>query len=167
MTKKRFVILAVILVLSLFWIPAMAGPPQEASGEWYYLPAAPPQTTKIAGGNVFMTISDTGYFTGAIAGEEVDTGSVVIHRNGLWFYLGVVSFAEATVDGRTGGLEMEVIGRRPDAFSEWVGTWRITAATGDLVGLHGEGTWAGPGWNPAFPLEHGVVSYSGNIHFEP
>jgi hypothetical protein len=118
----------------------------------------------VAGGNTFMLIADAGYWNGTITGDEVDTGDIIIHRRGHWQYWGLVSFASATVDGKTGGLEMRVQGRRPDATTDWVGTWLITGGTGGLEGIRGQGTWDGPGWQ-GDPLVHGVVAYSGNIHF--
>ncbi|HET6447427.1 MAG TPA: hypothetical protein VFI27_22925 [candidate division Zixibacteria bacterium] len=167
MKKKLFVVLVVTLALGLLSIQAFAGPPEDASGDWYYIPSAEPVIVKVAGGNAFMTIADTGSWTGTIVGDEVDTGRVIIHRNGAWQYWGDVLFASATVNGKTGGLEMKVFGQRPDATAEWIGTWRITAVTGELEGLHGHGTWDGPGWSPAEPGVHGVVSYSGNVNFRP
>ena len=61
---------------------------------------------------------------------------------------------------------MDAIGDRPDAASDWRGTWIITSGTGDLEGLRGHGTFWGPGWLPPdggsdeCPEGMGVVYYS-------
>jgi len=159
--KKRLFVLLVVAVAS---VPALADPPEEAHGFWYYLPTYQ-AVDKIAGGNMFMTIADEGWWDGTIDGSEVDTGNVVVHSKLHWFYTGTVVFNEVTVGGKTGGLEMRVQGRRPDAFSDWDGKWMIIAASGDLAGLQGRGTWAGAGWSPTAPTVPGVVEYWGKVHF--
>jgi hypothetical protein len=165
MKKRLIVLLAVIVVLSMVSIPALAGPPQDAGGAWYYLPTGM-VVDKVAGGNTFVSISDVGYWTGTIAGDEVDVGTAVIHLSGRWSYTeGILTFESAVVGGRSGGLEMRVRGSRPDIYTDWEGQWLITAATGGLEGLRGQGTWWGPGWQ-GDPNVHGVVYYSGKIHFE-
>ena len=164
MKKKLFVLLAIVMVLSIVSITTFAGPPEDAEGVWYYRPTGPPGE-KFAGGNTFLTISDEGYWTGTFAGDSTDIGKVAIHSKGHWIYKGVVTFASVTVAGKTGGLEMRVQGRRPNALAEWDGKWVITGSSGDLAGLQGQGTWWGPGWL-GDPTVYGIVSYSGNIHFE-
>lgn len=164
MKKRLFALLAVTMVLSTG--AALAGPPENAAGEWYYLPTGM-VVDKVAGGNTFVSISDVGYWTGTIAGDETDVGTAVIYRSGRWSYTeGILTFASAVVDGRAGGLEIRVHGHRPDIFTDWQGQWLITEATGGLEGLQGQGSWWGPGWQ-GDPYEYGVVYYSGNIHFEP
>jgi hypothetical protein len=166
MEKKLLVLLAVILILSSASIPAFAGPPENAAGEWYYLPTGM-VVDKVAGGNTFVSISDVGYWTGTIAGSETDVGTAVIYRSGRWGYTeGILTFESAVVDGLSGGLEIRVNGYRPDIYTDWQGQWLITEATGDLEGLQGQGSWWGPGWQ-GDPNEYGVVDYSGNVHFEP
>jgi hypothetical protein len=160
--KKTLFVVLLVITISAVSITAYAGPPEDVSGDWYYLPAEPPTPYKVAGGNTFMHIIDTGYFTGDIAGDEADTGEVIIQRNGLWLYWGEANIDEATVRGKTGGLTLTVFGSRPDMFTDWEGTWRITNATGDLAGLKGQGSWEGPGWQ-GDPDVHGVVHYEGKV----
>jgi len=166
MKRNLLVLLVVILVLAAS--PALAASPENenASGDWYYLPTGM-VTDKVAGGNQFVSISDVGYWTGTIAGDETDVGTGVIHRSGRWSYTeGILTFESAVVGGKSGGLEIRVHGWRPDVFTDWQGQWLITDATGDLEGLRGQGTWWGPGWQGDSAV-HGVVSYSGHIHFKP
>jgi hypothetical protein len=111
-----------------------------------------------------MTISDAGDWTGTITGHADDFGEVAIHSSGPWYYKGTVPFKSATVNGMTGGLVISVFGSRPNAAAEWVGTWEIISAAGDLATLRGGGAWEGPGWlgNPVVP---GVITYSGSITY--
>ena len=184
MKKILFVLLTVILILSAVAIPALAGPPDNAQGYWYYIPTKDPfPGAKFADGNMFLTIEDDGYWTGTFNGDvdcsvvalqedvlaencavSTDIGWVVIHSNDSWFYRGIVSLDPVTVDGKTGALEMRVSGSRPDALAEWDGKWVITGGTGPLKGLRGRGTWWGLGYLGG--EDYGVIPYSGNIHFE-
>jgi len=81
-------------------------------------------------------------------------------------FVDAASFAEVEVGGKVGGLEMDAIGDRPDATSDWRGTWVVTSATGDLEGLRAHGTFWGPGWLPPdggtdeCPEGMGVIYYS-------
>ncbi|MCP4409845.1 MAG: hypothetical protein GY807_19290 [Gammaproteobacteria bacterium] len=176
MKRKFFVLLAVIMMVSVVSITAFATPPEDAGGDWYYMPTI--LGVKVAGGNTFLTISDIGNWKGTFDGESEDCaafpfevcalsedyGTVVIHRSGLTFYKGVNTFPAVTVDGKMGRLEMRVNGSKP-VGSDWQGHWVITNAEGDLAGLHGQGTWWGPGYNPEIPELWGEIHYSGNIHF--
>lgn len=71
------------------------------------------------------------------------------------------------MSGKWGTLEMRVVGSSPDVPTGWEGKWVILSGTGDLANLRGQGTWWGPGYDPANPLEYGKIDYSGKIHFEP
>ena len=166
MNRKLFlVIVFVLLVLGIFAIPVLAGPPGDASRTWYYHPSQEP-VVRIAGGNQHMEIADFGWWEGTFDGLSTDTGSAIVHRAGNWSYRGVVILEPVTVDDKTGVIEMKVNGSRPDAFSEWSGTWVIIDAHGELEGLHGSGKWWGPGWQ-GVPGEMGVIPYNGKYHFEP
>jgi hypothetical protein len=163
MKKRLIALLALTMILSTG--AALAGPPDNAAGEWYYMPTGM-VVDKIAGGNMFVSISDEGYWTGTIDGDETDVGTAVIYRSGRWGYTeGVLTFESAVVDGLSGGLEIRVNGYRPDIYTDWQGQWLITKATGGLEGLQGQGRWCGPGWQEGDI--YGVVAYSGNVHFEP
>jgi hypothetical protein len=173
MRKKLFVLVALIMVLAAVAIPASAGPPGEAAGDWEYLPTS--MTFEFVGGNTVVYIVDEGHWTGTFDGSpgedyavSVETGVTVVHPSGHAVYKGSVLFESVTVNGRTGGLEMRVNGRTPSFGSvDWEGMWVIIGGEGELEGLHGEGKWWGPGYNLDYPEEWGEIHYGGNVHFEP
>ena len=182
MNKKLIVLLAVIMTLILVSIPALATPPDNAAGDWYYHPRLDElELVKEVGGNTFLRTVEDSRWTGTFQGTEdciaeslppedicaasVDYGDVVFYRSGRGFFKGTVEFASVTVHGKTGSLEMRVNGTRPDPFTDWTGHWVITSGEGELTGLHGQGTWWGPGWQEVVG-EWGEIHYSGKIHFE-
>ena len=157
MKKKAFVLLITLVVLSLGAIPALAGPPQEAGGTWLYSSTVVDE--KEAGCNLFLTTFEEAIWSGTFQGNSTEDGQVVIYCSGALSYKAIVTFEEVTVDDKKGGLEISVVGRRSDAFTNWQGKWVITNGTGELKNLRGQGTWYGPGG--------GYVEYDGNYHFEP
>jgi len=179
MSKKLFVLLAVIMVLSMISIPALATPPDNAQGDWYYHPRLDELVElKNVGGNSFLHTVEDSQWSGTFHGSEdcvvpvqedcassVDYGKVVFHSSGNANFNAVVLFPSVTVDGQTGTLEMRVNGSSPDPVSDWIGKWVITGGELQQAGLHGQGTWWGPGWQ-GIPGEWGEIHYSGNIHFE-
>ena len=123
---------------------------------------------KVVGGNQFITATDAGYWSGTFNGESYDFCYAEIHNTGYTWSRCTVSFESVTVDGRTGGLEMDVLLWLPDWFDPgavWDGTWVITGGSGDLAGLHGQGSMIGPGFKG--PPNCGEIDYSGQYHFDP
>lgn len=170
MKKKLLVLLtimlAAILVVSVMAIPALAGPPEDASGEWCYTPISM-AVDKVVGGNQFISSSDAGSWSGTFVGESEDYCDSVIHSSGSWWGRCSVSFASATVGDKTGGLDMNVLVSLPNGATEWDGKWVINGGSGDLKDLRGRGIMSGPGYNPAEPGECGKIDYSGDFHFKP
>ena len=109
--------------------------------------------------NVVTTLNLHGVFTGSIAGSYTSESRWVTHNHGTtdsWTHaLGVDTISPATVLGKTGTLIFMINGKTGEG-----GTWVIIGGTGDLANLRGQGTYASSG-NPY------VMSYEGQIHFEP
>jgi hypothetical protein len=164
--KKLLLPLLVIFTVSLVVAlspPVQAGPPEEAEGLWQYQPFILDQ--KVAGCNTFLTTFENGVWSGTFEGTSTEDGKVVIHCSGAWSFNAIVTFDAVTVDGKSGTLEMSVVGKRPDGTSDWAGKWVILSGTGELANLHGQGTWWGPG-APA-PGQWGDIYYGGQVHFAP
>jgi len=167
MKKKMFVLLAVIMVLSVVSPSAFADSEEDdADGIWCYTPTglwpieilgyAPP-------GKFFLSAAYESVWTGTFTGESKDGGLIVSHGTEFpgvpMLFIGTSSFEDVVVGGVSGDLEMDTIGDRPDATSDWRGTWVITSGTGDLEGFRAHGTFWGPGWL-GDPEECGVIYYS-------
>jgi hypothetical protein len=163
MKKRLLTLLTLSVILSVLSIPALAGPPTAASGVWLYTPYI--VSMRFADGNTFLKTFEDGIWTGTFEGVSTEDGHVVIHSTGFWSFRGTVSFSQVTVDGKSGTLEMHVVGSRPDVFTDWQGRWVILSGTGDLATLRGQGTWWGPGAPDVG--QQGTIYYAGQIHFEP
>ena len=141
-------------------------------GQWLYLPELPFGDEKVTDGNLHVTVTDAGVWTGGFLGSSKDVGPAVFFAAGSAKYKGSVSFEGKVLDDATGTLlgegtlEMSVTGRKgAKAGDEWQGEWMILSGTGNLDTLHGHGSWWGPGWIPDKPTEHGVIDYDGTIYF--
>lgn len=162
-TRSIVVLLIVILMLTLT-LPVQAGPPEDASGLWQYIPTI--TGSKVANGNTTLYTTEVGQWSGTFDGVSTEVGKVVIHASGFRWFTSKVSFV-GSVNGKSGTLEMVAVGKKADPTTDWYGKWVITGGTGDLANLHGQGTWWGPGWSPAEPEEWGDIPYAGNVHFDP
>ena len=165
MNKKLFVLLGLIILFTAALIPAFADDDDDdADGVWCYTPdifklqevsfdpyAGDPETQ-------FLAVPYFSDWSGTFAGTSIDYGLLVAHSFEPFLFVGTVSFV-GEVDGVTGGLEMDVMGDRPDLTSDWVGTWKITKGTGDLENFQGHGTFWGPGWQGDLE-ECGVIYYA-------
>ncbi len=165
---KRVAVLLFALAGSLVvtQASAQAGPPTDAAGSWDYITAV--EGVRVAGCNTFLTLTESDEFDGTINGDsnpDLGTSTVVLHCNGSVSFHGRLYFDEVTVDGRTGSMVMLTQGRLAAGDLEWSGQWTILSASDGLDGLHGNGSWWGPGaGGPGLP---GELYYDGKVHFSP
>jgi hypothetical protein len=155
----------VVVLLSTLSMYAYVGPPEDAGGVWKYLPT--PGDSRFAGCNRFLNTTEVGKWPGTFVGDSTEVGKIVFHCSGSMSLNAIVSFVDVKVGGKSGGLEMSAVGTRPAGDSEWYGYWVILSGTGELATLRGQGTWWGPGYNPAEPHVWGHIEYAGKVHFKP
>jgi hypothetical protein len=162
MRTKVFALLAAIMVVSAASIAACtpSSAAGNADGVWCYLPRkGQAETVKVVDNNHILSGQYDGSWTGTFAGSSEEFGAAVIRSSGRRLYIGVVSFDSVDVGGKSGGLEMHVVGVKEDPNSEWEGSWVITDGTGEMEGLRGEGKWWGTGWQSDFEV-CGELQYS-------
>jgi hypothetical protein len=166
-------IVCMIALLSVLLIPtALATKPEHVTGRLDYRPhPIPPVPAKMADDNVFLNTWEEGVWSGDLEGNSTDEPCrVVIHGADAFpattfdfrWYTGISTFEECTVDGRTGGLVIRLVGKA-EFGKDWYGEWVILSGTEALEGIHGQGTWSGPG-APGLN-KWGYVNYEGSIHF--
>ena len=158
MCKRSLTLIAVLMVMLLttLSVPVYAGPPETAEGSWTYQLTS--KTSRQAGCNTFLTITEDGQWDGTLQGNSTESAQIVRHCEGHISYDATVIFEDVIVDGKPGGLVLSVVGKRPDLTSDWAGKWVIVSGTGELSNLHGQGDWFGPGG--------GNAGYAGQYHFE-
>ena len=159
--KRRVVVFLVTAVLAgLVFVPAaVAGPPVNVSGTWDY-PEAVINLDKIAGGNVFISGVEHGFWAGTFDGVSEEVFRAVIHRNGnVWATFTLVF--QGMVAGISGTMVMELIGLatvdKDGVFRRLEGHWVIKSGTAGLAGLKGEGSWGA--WGGM------LTEYAGKIHW--
>jgi hypothetical protein len=159
--RKCVSLVCIGVLLSLFLIPAAsATPPMPVLGQWSYLPYKV-VIPKTAGSNIFKSGEENGRWLGSFVGTSVDSFEVIAHHAIFATCQGHISFT-GTVDGKSGTLSINFIGKKSLVTGLWSGTWVILSGTDGLANLHGEGTWGGPGYlNDG---EYGLLTYSGMIH---
>ena len=95
-------------------------------------------------------------WTGGITATGSADGNFLLHNFGTpdaWSTAINIHTIEAEVDGQSGSLTIITVGSD-------TGNWRILKGTGELVNLHGQGTWE----TIAAPA---LYSYEGQVHFDP
>jgi hypothetical protein len=175
--KTMVVIAATVLAFVLFSVaPVYAAKPTQIEGTWIPtsgLTIVGPEHT--GGGNHFDAWDNTGrYMAGPIKGNFTQTVTVTLHTGEPVFveqpplsFLWRIdrTIYDAIVDGKSGTIDMRLICKgtvvpgTPNAVTSLEGTWVIISASGELTGLHGQGTW----WN----IPPGILGYEGQIKFSP
>jgi hypothetical protein len=103
-------------------------------------------SVQTVGPNTIITLSETGCFHGTMEGTWVGTERDVIHPNGTVSIQASGVFS-GTVNGRSGTcVTSAAVSLTPNGD---VTHWVVDQGTGDLAGLHGQGT------NPTDAIEHG------------
>jgi hypothetical protein len=153
-----------LFALLLGVTPASAGPPEEASGHWTYVPDFTSFSVRTAGNTTFIEGTEVSTFTGTLTGESNDEFFVACHQKGPESFMNYVKITiefTGEVDDRAGGLTIKATGKQDSTTCDpsgaiWSGKWVIINGTGDLADLHGQGEWTGPSFD---------LDYTGQVHF--
>jgi hypothetical protein len=149
--RKLVAIPLVVVAMAMVAVPAVAAPSIDVEGEWTYVPDF--WVVKEVGPNLFIEGTDVGTWTGSLEGTSEEEFVGVFHKdNGN--YQGVMEFT-GSVLGVYGTMTIKTNGVLQDG--SWTGNWVIKHGTGDLAGVHGQGTFWGP------PLD---LDYEGRVHFK-
>lgn len=160
--SKYASLVCITVLLSTFLIPVIqATPPEPVSGNWSYLPYSV-LVTKQSDGNIFKSGEENGKWQGSFVGTSVDSFEVIAHHAIFATCQGHISFT-GIVDGKSGTLSINFIGKKSLVTGLWSGTWVILSGTDGLADLHGKGTWGGLGFL-GNPVVWGELTYSGVIH---
>jgi hypothetical protein len=142
--------------------PASAGPPATASGSFLEITGAS-TVTKAADGNLFLSGSDTGVYSGGLSGTVSDVWTAVLHKDGAFETRGTETCSVCTIGSRTGSYSAQWVftgAYLPDGTGPFRGTLVFSSGTGGLAGLHGSGKFAGD-------AVAGTETYSFNYLFAP
>lgn len=162
MVKFTVPLVCIAVLLSILMIPFVnAMPSEHVSGTWLYLPSSI-VITKTADGNTFKSGVEDGDWSGNFDGTSEDFFEVIAHPAGFVTCQGQINF-EGTVNGESGTMVILFDGKKEAGL--WSGKWVILSGTDDLMNLHGQGTWEGPGY--LGDGNWGILTYSGKIHFNP
>ena len=165
MNKKILIFAVALMAVVTVTLPVSlvsATKPLPVSFSVTIIPSGPPAAPKMAGNsdNGFVTPESDIFLTGGISGTGTYSGRWVIHNSGDPENVFVTSKGryeiEATVDDKSGTLYFKACTKTGSGKPS---TWRIVGGTGELAGLHGQGTFT------AVDLFN--YNYVGQVHFDP
>ena len=150
-------LLTAVLIL-LMPRATFAAEPQLAKGT-FDLAVVAATSIRSADGNLLITQTLRGQFTGDAAGPVDEVEQLVVHPTGVVEFKGV-DFCSCTVAGRSGTL-VDSFDGRVAANGQLTGSVRSISSSGGLAGLHFEGSLAGPATGP------NSGTYTVKLHFGP
>jgi Protein of unknown function (DUF3224) len=150
---RTFPVLAVAALAALTAVNASATPPSPVTGSFTVVTATT-TSTRIAGGNTFITLTRTAAVSGTFTGTSTDEVLLVMHANGTTSLRGTGT-CTCSIEGRTGTFDYRFQGSGifPTSGS---GHYVVTHGTGGLAGLHAKGPFSG---------DFTVANLSGRYHF--
>ncbi len=115
-----------------------------------------PLSFRTAGGNIFVTLTDSDSFTGVLTGTTNGHLKVTVFSDGSLQFSDLDSFT-GSVNGASGTLTLHVVGTA-DANGNFVGQFVVLNGTGGLTTLHGQGIFSGT---------EESSTYTFNYHWDP
>ena len=153
--RTSFVLAMILAALALLGSPAGATAPTEASGTIQET-ALVPTGFRMADGNLFISMSIFGTYSGTYSGDFAQEIELIVHSDGSVNFTGE-SVCACTVAGvGSGTLLWRVTGTGTPTTG--AGTYTIVSGTGGLASARGQGTFTAAG---------GIAAYSGRQHYEP
>ena len=134
-------VIAVFAALAVVPQPSAASPPSAGSGS-YVVTGAVVTGVRTAGGNTFVSETETVTATGTFVGTLVHDLVVIFRADGSLTFRGPGTFT-GTVGGLSGTLEYTVEGQGSVVTGALHGSFAITRGTGDLAGVQGHVTIEG------------------------
>jgi hypothetical protein len=151
--------LAVIAAIALSAQPAAATAPSTGNGNFTFT-SMTGTSSRAAGPNTIITASATGMLSGALAGTFTDELRQVFQADGTSQFHGTLTCV-CTVGGMRGTVVLRFEGSGTGGSAGSVaGQFTVISASGDLEGLHGQGTFAQT--SPAV-----AGTYQINMHRDP
>jgi hypothetical protein len=154
-TRSGFVLAVIVSALALLGSPAGATAPTEASGTIQET-ALVPTGLRMGDGNLFISMSIFGTYSGTYAGDFVQEVELIVHSDGSVNFHGTAVCACTVAGVGSGTLVWSVTGTGTPTTG--AGTYTIVSGTGDLESARGQGTFTAAG---------GIANYSGRQHYEP
>jgi Protein of unknown function (DUF3224) len=169
--QLRRTLSALVVIGALFTLPkAQADPPVPAHG--YSNDCENLISMQHHGPNTIILLSITAAFTGTFDGTWAGTERDVIHADGSGMVHGSGVFSgSVNVNGsiRSGTMTFSYVVIFPPNGTE-VTHWVVDQGTGDLAGIHGQGTTPNDeetGPTEDCPWDTFLVEYDGQIQFGP
>lgn len=163
MLKRAILTLTAACVLAVPATAAAEHPHDDAAGTWDYAPVEI-NFDKEAGNQTFLSGVTADEFHGTFEGYGRQEFSLTHHAAKQFnIYWGVTEFeGTVTVDevAYEGTMTIRTVGRQDPGYVlpsalPWEGTWVIVHGTGELEGIHGQGTFTGPSFS---------LVYEGTVH---
>ena len=134
-------VIAILGALALVPAESAASPPATGSGS-YIVTGAVVAGVRPAGGNTFVSETETVTATGTFVGTLVHDLVVTFRADGSLTFRGSGTFT-GSVGGLSGTFEDPVEGQGSVVTGQLSGSFPITRGTGDLAGLRGHATIEG------------------------
>ena len=158
-------IVCMVALLSTLWMPAVhATTPIPVSGTVDYTFEV--TGMRVADGNTFLYAIEWETWMGDFEGTAVAFFRVEMFSSAGFWNVWLRSTFEGTVDGKSGTLVIQLVGKKP-LGKDWYGQWVIISGEGGLADLRGQGTWGGPGYRSDIKIPGDPdLWYEGQIHFD-
>ena len=145
MNRHRTIVLALLvpLLALLAPSPASAATRLAASGEFVQT-SFTVTGSRVAGSLTFLSFVETDTLTGTLSGTSEIVGECIFFSSGEGMCKAQETFI-GTVDGMPGTLEFHDVVTIDNNAGTVEGRFMVVDGTGELEGLHGQGTFSGAG----------------------